>query len=397
MCELGACGRSEALTDSPFVCCTSGQASYEGWNLKNVCTDLLPGAACNGEDDLCWSKTCGTDGVCTKQVDAYPCFVDDDCQSNVCGKVEATLDASYVCCPNSETVYADIAGVCTAFGGEGAVCFDDSTCKSGVCLQQTCRGGKQEIENDFCEADHHCASESCIMGSCAPFSSLNSRNEYFNGKAACPLDTLSSANEGDTSVVTLDVYGDRIETSWMDSMINMVTSEYPDSTATTNTLVGQEVLIGIDGCANGESVVVQQQGNKVCFGFQKEDDDGDGNSSFTCSNQCIEIGASGSFETYDKGDLDCIGGFFGSPVQCFFFGTNEKCRIKTTGSTVSQPIQTAGSNPTSTSGSVSQPNQSVSQPNQAAQATMSSSTSVAIAYCPTLFLLVQIVIFVVAL
>ena len=267
-CPIGACGRSEALEDAPFVCCTSGQASYEGRNLRNVCTDLLPGAACNGEDDLCWSKTCGTDGVCTKQVDADPCFVDDDCQSNVCGKVEATLDASYVCCPNSETVYADIAGVCTAFGGEGAVCFDDSTCKSGVCLQQTCRGGKQENENDFCEADHHCASESCIMGSCAPFSSLNSRNEYFNGKAACPLDTLSSANEGDTSVVTLDVYGDRIETSWSDSMINMVTSEYPDSTATTNTLVGQEVLIGIDGCANGESVVVQQQGNKVCFGFQ---------------------------------------------------------------------------------------------------------------------------------
>ena len=76
-------------------------------------------------------------------------------------------------------------------------------------------------------------------------------------------------------------------------------------------------------------------------------------------------------------------------------------------SSVSPPNPTAGSNPTSISGSASQPNQtagsnptsksgSESQPNQSVQATISSSTSVAVAYCPTLFFLVQIVIFVVA-
>eukprot|EP00986_Skeletonema_menzelii_P003809 scaffold1239_cov95-Skeletonema_menzelii.AAC.1 len=350
MCALGACGRSEALTDAPFECCASGKSSWEGFSLRYVCSDLIPGAACNGIDDICWSKTCGLDGVCTKQVDGGSCLDDVDCQNNVCGRVEASLDASYVCCPSGETVDGDISGVCTAFGGIGAACFEDSTCKSGVCVQQTCKD-KQENENDLCEADHHCASASCIMGACAPFSSTNSRNEYFNGKAACPLDTLSSANEGDTSVVSLDVYGDSTETSWMDSMMNMVTTSSVDSSATANTLVGQELLYGIDGCVNGGSVVAQRQGNKVCYGFQKEEDDGDGNSSFTCSNQCIEIGASGSFETYDKGDLDCIGL---SPVQCFYFGKSEKCRIKATVS-ASQPNQIEDSNPTS--GSASQPNQ----------------------------------------
>ena len=267
MCALGACGRSEALADSPLECCASGKSSWEGMSLRYVCSDLIPGAACNGKDDICWSKSCGLDGVCTKQVDGGSCFGDVDCQNNVCGRVEATLDASYVCCPSGESVDGDISGVCTAFGGKGAVCFEDSTCKSGICVQQLCKD-KQENENDLCEADHHCASKSCIMGACAPFSSTNSRNEYFNGKAVCPLDTLSPANEGDTRVVSLDVYGDSTDTSWTDSMMNMVTSPSVDSSATSNTLVGQELLYGIDGCVKGSSVVAQRQGNKVCYGFQ---------------------------------------------------------------------------------------------------------------------------------
>ena len=89
--------------------------------------------------------------------------------------------------------------------------------------------------------------------------------------------------------------------------------------------------------------------------FQKEDDDGDGNSSFTCNVKCIKIGSSGAFETYKKSDADVIGGFF-APVQVFYFGETQDCRIKVepgskqstttqgdTGSSVGSPESTAAS------------------------------------------------------
>jgi hypothetical protein len=61
--------------------------------------------------------------------------------------------------------------------------------------------------------------------------------------------------------------------------------------------------------------------------LQKEDDDGDGNSSFTCLKKCINIGSSGTFETYDKSDTDVIGGW-GTPVSVFYFGETQKCRVE---------------------------------------------------------------------
>ena len=61
--------------------------------------------------------------------------------------------------------------------------------------------------------------------------------------------------------------------------------------------------------------------------MQKEDDDGDGNSSFTCLKKCINIGSSGTFETYDKSDTDVIGGW-GTPVSVFYFGETQKCRVE---------------------------------------------------------------------
>ena len=60
---------------------------------------------------------------------------------------------------------------------------------------------------------------------------------------------------------------------------------------------------------------------------QKEDDDGDGNSSFSCLKKCIIIGSSGSFETYEYSDLDIIGGVFGTPVSTFYFGESRVCRV----------------------------------------------------------------------
>ena len=69
------------------------------------------------------------------------------------------------------------------------------------------------------------------------------------------------------STVTLQVYEDITKTSWANSMINY-DNRYPDSSATANVIVGQEVMDGIEGCFGGSSVVAQRQGNQVCFGYQ---------------------------------------------------------------------------------------------------------------------------------
>jgi len=125
----------------------------------------------------------------------------------------------------------------------------------------------------------------------------------------------------------LEVYGDSSESAWSGSSINMITTPVRDSTAVSNTLIGNELLDGINGCWGGSSIVAQRQGDKACFSYEKEEDDGDGKSSFTCLKKCINIGSSGSFETYDKSKLECVGGLFGVPVQCFYFAESQKCRI----------------------------------------------------------------------
>ncbi len=43
--------------------------------------------------------------------------------------------------------------------------------------------------------------------------------------------------------------------------------------------------------------------------------------------KCIQIGSRGTFETYKKSDTDVVGGVFGQPVQVFYFGESQKCRI----------------------------------------------------------------------
>ena len=137
-----------------------------------------------------------------------------------------------------------------------------------------CQGGKEEEENEPCEKDTHCASNSCKninssgIGSCGPFSSLAAKNEYFNGNSACPLDTLASPDINDRSTITLKVYGDSSKTSWTDSIAFMVTEPIKDLSPTANVIVGQELLDGIVGCHGGNSVVAQRQGDQVCLSYQ---------------------------------------------------------------------------------------------------------------------------------
>ena len=188
--------------------------------------------------------------------------------------VEALQDAEFVCCPSGKTIVggSDLS-VYTNIGDEMQACFDDSICKSSVCVLGVCLGGKQEVENDPCEKDTHCASGICQNqdsngGSCGPFASLAAKNDYFNDSADCPLDAIVPPDANDMSTVTLQVYEDITKTSGTDSMINMITERYPDSSATANVIVGQEVMDGIEGCFGGSSVVAQRQGNQVCFGYQ---------------------------------------------------------------------------------------------------------------------------------
>ena len=276
-CLSGTCARSEASSDAGYVCCTTGDDEYINSSIRSVCTGRSAGAACAGEDNVCRSGSCDSNSLCTKQLAGSSCNGnDDDCMNSACGRLESDPNSDFICCPSEETVLGGSGSltVCTNIAEESYSCFDDSICKSGVCILGVCQGGKEEEENEPCEKDTHCASNSCKninssgIGSCGPFSSLAAKNEYFNGNSACPLGTLASPDINDRSTITLKVYGDSSKTSWTDSIAFMVTEPIKDLSPTANVIVGQELLDGIVGCHGGNSVVAQRQGDQVCLSYQ---------------------------------------------------------------------------------------------------------------------------------
>ena len=104
-------------------------------------------------------------------------------------------------------------------------------------------------------------------------------------------------------------------------------------------------------------VTVQNKKTKqiFCKSPQKEDDDGDGNSSFTCSKKCINIGSSGSLETYDKSDVDITGGFFGVPMTTYYFGESRVCRVAVKSGGAATPVAPPSNASKPTSKSTSSP------------------------------------------
>ena len=117
--------------------------------------------------------------------------------------------------------------------------------------------------------------------------------------------------------------------------------------------------------------------------LQKEDDDGDGNSSFTCFRKCIDIGRSGTFETYDKSDTDVIGGVFGVPVSVFYFGETQECRIEVASGGVSPSTlgtgNVAGTSTSSTASSspvLDTTSQTLNEPTEASTETSSNASPV---------------------
>mmetsp|Transcript_41303 Transcript_41303/g.86695 ORF Transcript_41303/g.86695 Transcript_41303/m.86695 type:complete len:188 (-) Transcript_41303:359-922(-) len=135
------------------------------------------------------------------------------------------------------------------------------------------------------------------------------------------------SNSTDSTIIIMNVYGDSSESAYTSDVNDVITTSSEDGTATENVIVGIEILEGIEGCVGGETVLAQRQGDQVCFSFQKEEFDGD-NSVYSCGEECIPIGRSGSFETYIKSDSGSVGGVFGIPFQSYAFGEKQVCRIR---------------------------------------------------------------------
>ena len=137
MCVSGACGRSEALEDSPFVCCASGQVSFESFSLRNVCTGLTSGAACNRNNNLCASGICGDDNLCLdeKLAAGESCRDDNMCVSGACGRSEALEDSPFVCCASGQVSFESFSlrNVCTGLTSGAACNRNNNLCASGIC------------------------------------------------------------------------------------------------------------------------------------------------------------------------------------------------------------------------------------------------------------------------
>jgi len=297
-CASTECARSDADATASLVCCSSGDSI--GVPYPNyVCTGLAAGMKCGGENRVCRSGSCDSNELCTKQfVGSWCNGNNDDCVNGACGQVEAVQGAEFICCPSGKTLVGGSSSlsVCTNIGEENQACFDDSICKSSVCVMGVCQGRKWG--NEPCEKDTHCHSGRCEnqdsdgLGSCQPFASPAAKNDYINDSADCPLDKLAPPDANDISSVSIG-FG-----TWLDAF-----SQVPNK----GVIVGQEVLGGVDKCLG--SFVAQRQGSQVCFSYQREDDNGGGNSSFACVKKCIDVCArnaicnSDRFEKYTTDSL----------------------------------------------------------------------------------------------
>jgi hypothetical protein len=220
-----------------------------------VCAGLAVGMNCGGENSVCRSGSCDANEMCTKQLAGSWCNGNnDDCVNDTCGQAEAVLGSEFICCPSGKSLVGGSSSlsVCTNIGEENQACFDDSICKSSVCVKGVCQGSKK-WGNEPCEKDTHCHTGRCEsqdsdgLGSCQPFDSLAAKNNYINDSADCPLDVLVPPDASDTSSVSINVY----ETSWE---------------VTEFVMFGQEVLGGVDECLG--SFVAQRQGSQVCFSYE---------------------------------------------------------------------------------------------------------------------------------
>ena len=281
-CESGRCGlKSTLFSTSSFECCESTgyykvTGRTDGANSAFICRSLPAGTYCGTGykrvDGICASGKCGDDGLCTKFTDLSACTEDDECQSNACGRGLAEADSPSVCCPSGQAVMSDALGsVCTDTAGEDDACFRDEVCQSSICIDGTCRSGKQR-EGDACSSDEHCHSGLCTESECAPFPSVDEKNAYYNSLAVCPLTMLETASPAGTArasiTVRLDVYGDKTSKAWSSTNPQEGRTNNVDYSSTENLLIGSEVLSELDGCDDGTSIIVQRRGEEICFSYQ---------------------------------------------------------------------------------------------------------------------------------
>lgn len=174
-CANQACGRlSLSAQEQSFtsVCCQSHElfeVDVSG-SLESWCKDQPNGSQCYGEDEVCLSRFCDEENVCsidTREPAGAECQPNEDsqCLNGACGHQSFEAGSPFVCCESGTTIFftafGETANWCSglaagfACGAQNDLCL--ATCVEGVCMD-----GLQQI-GDRCDEDDSgdCANSSC--------------------------------------------------------------------------------------------------------------------------------------------------------------------------------------------------------------------------------------------
>jgi len=127
-CDSGSCTTFALVSSAERVCCPGGQ--FFRIDGRAYCAQGPEGALCS-DDWHCLSATCVM-GTCRegRLGDRAACSVDSDCDSGRCGPFALASSTESVCCSGGQ--HFEIGGIAyCAQGPEGAMCSDDSHCRSG--------------------------------------------------------------------------------------------------------------------------------------------------------------------------------------------------------------------------------------------------------------------------
>lgn len=210
------------------------------WTPVNI---ECPQASSNPPVGVCSTEdfSCSNSMSCAWAAGMYVCGGEDYCHTKV-KEISAIVTAD---------VAAQWSRPTDNFAGDP--CAANAECRSGVCVQGTCRDGKQ-ANGGVCSQDHHCESNSCVNGVCSePFVCGTSG-------ATCPEDEcgFESAEaeaqkiccpSGETVSVNLDSY-----CSNLSSMSSCLNSEMCASGACG--LYGWEVGAERVCCGSGKTILI---------------------------------------------------------------------------------------------------------------------------------------------
>ena len=157
-CLYKACGRPTAADGAALECCSSSFLTYGGYQY---CTKMPEGATCwfhaMCETGICKGNRGGLQkGTCSSaSAVGEPCSANIECENNACGRPTAADGAGLECCSSGATgTYAGY-DYCKEMP-EGATCWSDVMCKSGLC-----KGNSGGLKKGTCSSTSKAVGEPC--------------------------------------------------------------------------------------------------------------------------------------------------------------------------------------------------------------------------------------------